>query len=55
MIINLNRHRKKRERAKEEAQAAENRIRFGRSNEQRRKELLESERARKAIDDKRLE
>jgi uncharacterized protein DUF4169 len=55
MIVNLNRHRKKRERAKEEVKAAENRVRFGRSKEQRRKELLEAERARQEIDGKRIE
>jgi hypothetical protein len=55
MIVNLNRHRKQRQRAETEARAAENRIRFGRSKEQRSKELRESERARKEIEDKRLD
>ena len=55
MIVNLNRHRKKQERAKDEMRAAENRVRFGRSKEQRRKELLEEGRARKEIEGKHLE
>jgi hypothetical protein len=35
MIINLNQHRKKRRRAEAETQAKENRVRFGRSKEER--------------------
>ena len=55
MIVNLNQYRKKRGRAEAERRAAENRVRFGRSKEERGKDLRESERARKAIEDKRLE
>lgn len=54
-IVNLNQHRKKRERADEERRAAENRVRFGRSKEERSKDLRESARTRKELDDKRLE
>jgi len=55
MIINLNQSRKKRQRAEAQQRAAENRIRFGRSKEQRAKEALENARTRKQIEDKRLE
>jgi hypothetical protein len=55
MIVNLNRFRKKREHAEAERRAAENRVRFGRGKAQRIKEAHEIERAKKAIDDKRLD
>jgi hypothetical protein len=55
MIVNLNQYRKKRKRAEAEAKATENRIRFGRSKEERSKNLREHERAKKEIEDKRLE
>jgi hypothetical protein len=55
MIINLNRHRKKKRSAEAEAQANENRIRFGRSKEERAAELGERERAKKEIENKRLD
>jgi hypothetical protein len=55
MIVNLNRFRKERRRAEEAAQAKENRVRFGRSKEERAKELRESERARQEIENKRLD
>jgi len=54
-IVNLNKHRKKRGRVEQERRAAENRIRFGRSKQERRKDALESARAEKEIEDKRLE
>jgi Domain of unknown function (DUF4169) len=55
MIVNLNQCRKKRRRAEVEERAKENRIRFGRSKEQRNHEAREDERARKEIDGKRLD
>jgi hypothetical protein len=54
-IVNLNKHRKKRSRLEQERRAAENRIRFGRSKQQRGKDALETARAQKEIEDKRLE
>jgi Domain of unknown function (DUF4169) len=55
MIINLNKYRKNRRRAATDAQAKENRIRFGRSKEERAKELRERECARNEIENKRLD
>ena len=55
MIVNLNQYRKKRRRAEAEVRATENRIRFGRSKEQRNKELRERKRADKEIENKRLD
>ena len=55
MITNLNQYRKKRQRAEAETQAKENRVRFGRSKEERTAELRERERAKKEIEDKRLD
>ena len=54
MIVNLNRYRKQRRRSDADARAAENRIRYGRSKEQRTREQSELERATKVIEDKRL-
>jgi hypothetical protein len=54
-IVNLNKHRKKRDRVEQERRAAENRIRFGRSKQQRGKDALETARAQKEIEDKRLD
>jgi hypothetical protein len=55
MIINLNQYRKKRRRTEVETQAKENRVRFGRSKEERTAELRERERAKKEIENKRLD
>jgi hypothetical protein len=55
MIINLNQYRKKRRRTEAETQAKENRVRFGRSKEERIAELRERERAKKEIENKRLD
>ena len=55
MIINLNQYRKKRRRTDAETQAKENRVRFGRSKEERSAELRERDRAKKEIENKRLE
>lgn len=46
--INLNKARKARARAAEKAQAAENRVRFGRAKAEKAVSRLEAERARKA-------
>jgi Domain of unknown function (DUF4169) len=53
--VNLNQYRKKRRRAEAERRAADNRVRFGRSKEERSRDLLESERAKKEIEGKRLD
>jgi hypothetical protein len=55
MIINLNQYRKKRRRSEADIQAKENRVRFGRSKEERTAELRERERAKKEIESKRLD
>jgi hypothetical protein len=55
MIINLNQFRKKRRRIEAETQAKENRVRFGRTKEERTAELRERERAKKEIENKRLD
>jgi hypothetical protein len=54
-IVNLNKHRKKRARVEQEQRAAQNRIRFGRSKQERGKDALENSRAQKEIEDKRLD
>jgi hypothetical protein len=54
-IVNLNRFRKRRERAADERRAAENRVRFGRSKTARASDERERERAAAALDGKRLE
>jgi hypothetical protein len=48
--INLNKARKAREKAAGKAQAAENRVRFGRSKGEKAVSKLEAERARRALD-----
>ena len=53
--INLNKVRKARARAAEKAQAAENRVRLGRSKAQTSASRLEAERARRAHDEKKRE
>jgi len=55
MILNLNQYRKKRRRTEAETRAKENRVRFGRSKEERTAELRERERAKKEIENKRLD
>ena len=55
MIINLNQYRKKRRRTEAETQAKENRVRFGRSKEERTADLLERERAKREMENKRLD
>jgi hypothetical protein len=54
-IVNLNSRRKQRDRDEAERRASANRIRFGRNKQQRARDALEAARARKEIEDKRLE
>ncbi|CAN7425572.1 DUF4169 family protein [Phenylobacterium sp. LjRoot219] len=53
--INLNKARKARDRAAEKAQAAENRVRFGRTKAEKTVSKLETERARRLHDDTKRE
>ena len=53
--INLNKARKAQARAADKAQAAENRVRFGRSKAEKTVSKLEAERARRAHDDTKRE
>jgi hypothetical protein len=55
VIVNLNQYRKKRRRAEAERRATDNRVRFGRSKEERNKLLRESARARNKLEGKRLD
>jgi hypothetical protein len=48
--INFNRVKKKRGRATAKAQAAENRVKFGRTKDQKVGSKLEAERARRTLD-----
>jgi len=54
-IANLNKYRKQRDAVEAERRASVNRIRFGRNKQQRTRDALEAARARKEIEDKRLE
>lgn len=54
-VVNLNRYRKRRKRTEKERLAAENRVRFGRSNPARGKERRERERDAAALDGKHLD
>jgi hypothetical protein len=53
--INLNKARKARDRAADKTQAAENRVRFGRTKTEKTVSKLEAERARRAYDDAKRE
>jgi predicted secreted protein len=53
--INLNKARKARARVEDKTQAAENRIRFGRSKAEKTVSKLEAERARRAHDEAKRE
>ena len=55
MIVNLNQYRKKRRRAEADHRATNNRVRFGRSKEERSRDLREGERSQKEMDGKRLD
>jgi hypothetical protein len=54
-IVNLNQYRKKRDRQTAAKEAAENRVRFGRTKAERSKGRREADKAAKDLDDKRLE
>ena len=54
-VVSLNRYRKNRERRILEAKAAENRARFGRSEEDRRRDKIEKERRQTDLDNKKLD
>ncbi len=54
-VVNLNQIRKRRERAAAEQRARENRIQFGRGKDDRIKALREAEKAKRELDDKKLE
>jgi len=49
-IINLNKARKRKARAAAEQQAAENRVRHGRTREQKLRDALEAEEAQRRLD-----
>jgi hypothetical protein len=50
--INLNKARKARAKAEDKRQAAENRVRFGRTGAEKQVSKLEAEKARRALDQK---
>ncbi|MDM4768936.1 DUF4169 family protein [Solimonas sp. SE-A11] len=54
-IINLNKARKRKARAEAEQLAAENRVRFGRTREQRQLDEVQAEDARRRMDQLRRE
>jgi hypothetical protein len=54
-IVNLNRFRKERERAAKAKVADENRVRFGRTKEDREVTDANAEKTDKALDDKKIE
>ena len=54
-IINLNRFKKERERAAKAKTADENRVRFGRSKEERERSDATTRKAEKSLDDKKIE
>ena len=54
-VINLRQARKKKSRANKEAQAEKNRAKFGQSKQQKARNLDEVKRAKRALDNKKLE
>jgi len=52
-IVNLNQYRKQRQRADQTKQAAENRVRFGRSKSERARTRLQQDRRSQDLDGKR--
>ena len=54
-VISLNRYRKNRERRVLEAQAAENRVRFGRTKDERFRDNVEEVRRQSDLDSKELD
>jgi hypothetical protein len=54
-IVNLNRYRKKQDSDTQRKQAAENRVKFGRSKSGREESQRQSDKSKKALDDKKLD
>lgn len=54
-IVNLNKARKRRDRAQAEDQAAANRVKFGRTREQKARDKAADEAARKKLDQLKLD
>jgi hypothetical protein len=54
-VVNLNRYRKRKAREADAAQAAENRVRFGRTKEEKQRDAAEEEAARKRMEQLRRE
>ena len=54
-VVNLNQIRKRRERVAADQRARENRIQHGRSKDERIKSAREAEKAKRELDDKKLE
>lgn len=54
-IVNLKDFRKGRARAEAEAKAAENRVRFGRTRDERERKTLEEQRAKRHLDGNKLD
>ena len=54
-IVNLKDFRKSRSRAEAEAKAAENRVRFGRTRDERNRKALEEQRAKRELEGNKIE
>jgi hypothetical protein len=54
-IVNLRQFRKSRARAEKDAKAEENRVKFGRTKAEKQLEKAEKEKARRQLDDHKLE
>jgi hypothetical protein len=54
-IVNLNRFRKERERAEKTKSAEENRVKFGRTKDEREVAEANAQKADKTLDDKKIE
>lgn len=54
-IINLNKYRKARRKAEESSEAAENRVRHGRTKAEKSRGLKDAVRSERELDDKRME
>lgn len=54
-IINLRNLRKAKSRRQKQAEAAENRVRFGRTKAEKRESTVEQKRSEKTLNDKRLD
>lgn len=54
-IVNLNRVRKAKAKAEREVQAAENRVRFGQTKEQKKQRAMEEEAAKRQLDGHKVE